>query len=48
MGQVENYSLLEGDAQLAIFGKYMRVSTTTPAALQLARDVLALEDQVPG
>jgi hypothetical protein len=33
MGQVENYSLLEGDAHLAIFGKYMRVSTTTPAAL---------------
>jgi hypothetical protein len=48
LGQVENYSLLDGDAQLAIFGKYMRVSVTTPAAIQLATDVLALKDQIPG
>jgi hypothetical protein len=47
-GQFENYSLGDGDAQLSIFNKYMRVSTTTPAARQLAQEVLALKDQLPG
>jgi hypothetical protein len=48
MGQVENYSLLVGDAQLVIFGKSMMVSKTTPAAQQLAAEVLALKDSLPG
>jgi hypothetical protein len=48
MGQVENYSLLDGDARLSIFGKHMMVSRTTPAALQLAEEVLALKDQLSG
>jgi hypothetical protein len=48
MGQVENYSLLPGDAQLSIFGKSMMVSTTTPAARQLGADALALGPLLPG
>jgi hypothetical protein len=48
MGQVENYSLLDGDAQLVIFSKSMMVSKTTPAARQLAAETLALKDQLPG
>lgn len=48
MGQVENYALLNGDAELVIFGKSMTVSNTTPAALQLAREALALAGQIPG
>jgi hypothetical protein len=48
MGQFEKYSLLDGDAQLVIFGRSITVSTTTPATRQLAADVLALKDQLPG
>jgi hypothetical protein len=48
MGQVENPSLLDGDAQLVIFGKTMTVSKTTAAARLLAAEALALKDQLPG
>lgn len=47
MGQVEVYSLLEGDAQLSIYGKKLRVSVSTQAALRMADEVLALERALP-
>jgi len=48
MGQVENPSLFEGEAQLVIFRKSILVSRTTPAARQLAAEAIALQDQLPG